>query len=143
MALQVSVLEESFDLVAPRAEEVVERFYERLFTIAPQVQPLFADVDMPHQRQKLLTTLVLLRQSLRDLESVVPTLKALGARHVTYGALPEHYPAVGQALLEAMAEIGGSAWIDDYTRAWTDAYQVVQDTMLSGTTEAAESRALV
>jgi hemoglobin-like flavoprotein len=132
MSLQIAVLEESFDLVAPRAEELIERFYEHLFAIAPEVRPLFAGTDMPRQRQMLLGALVLLRKSLRNLGAIVPALQALGARHATYGVRPEHYPIVGAALLASLAEIGGSAWVDEYTRAWADAYQVVQDTMLSG-----------
>ena len=35
---------------------------------------------------------MLLRKSLRDLDAIVPTLRELGARHVAYGARPEHYP---------------------------------------------------
>jgi hemoglobin-like flavoprotein len=53
----------------------------------------------------LLSALVLLRQSLRNLEDIVPTLRDLGARHVAYGARPEHYPVVGAVLISAMAEI--------------------------------------
>ena len=40
--------------------------------------------------------------------------------------------AVGTVLLEMMAEMGGSAWKPEYTSAWAEAYQVVQDIMLKG-----------
>jgi hemoglobin-like flavoprotein len=141
MPLQIGLLEESFDLVAPRAEDLVERFYERLFAIAPEVRPLFAGTDLPRQRQMLLGALVLLRKSLRNLGAIVPALQAMGARHATYGVRPEHYPIVGAALLASLAEVGGSAWVDEYTQAWADAYQVVQDTMLSGAVEASAAAA--
>ena len=39
----------------------------------------------------LLGALVLLRKSLRNLDPIVPKLRELGARHVAYGAVPEHY----------------------------------------------------
>ena len=132
MSLPINVLEDSFDLVAPRGEELIERFYDRLFVAAPELRPLFAATDMVRQRQMLLGALVLLRKSLRNLAGIVPALQAMGARHATYGVRPEHYPLVGAALLATMAEIGGSAWLPEYTRAWADAYQIVQDTMLSG-----------
>jgi hemoglobin-like flavoprotein len=51
----------------------------------------------------LLGALVLLRKSLRDLDAIVPKLRELGVRHVRYGARPEHYPVVGEALIGAMA----------------------------------------
>ncbi len=132
MSLPISVLEDSFDLVAPRGEELVERFYDRVFATAPELKSLFGDTNMVRQRQMLLGALVLLRKSLRNLDAIVPTLRLLGARHATYGVLPEHYPIIGSALVGTMAEIGEGEWVPEYTRAWTDAYQVVQQTMLSG-----------
>jgi hemoglobin-like flavoprotein len=137
MALEVETLEESFDLVAPQGEELIKRFYDRLFEAAPAVKPLFANVDMERQRQALLNMLLVLRESLRDLDDVVPDLEELGARHVGYGAQAEHYPVVGSVLLETMAEIGGEAWKPEYTAAWQEAYGVVQNVMLSGAASAA------
>src|SRR5215204_7619670 len=107
MALEVETLEESFDLVAPQGDELVSRFYERLFETAPAVKPLFERVDMDGQRQALLNMLVVLRESLRDLDDIAPDLQDLGARHTGYGARPEHYPFVGQALIYAMTEVAG------------------------------------
>jgi hemoglobin-like flavoprotein len=110
----------------------MRRFYYHLFDVAPAVQPLFADVDMDRQRQALLNMLVVLRESLRDLDDIVPDLKDLGARHVDYGAHAEHYPVVSKVLIGTMAEVAGDAWKPEYTSAWQDAYAVVQDVMLSG-----------
>jgi len=132
MAVDVETLEESFDLVAPQGDELMRTFYDHLFEAAPAVQPLFANVDMERQRQALLNMLVVLRESLRDLDDIVPDLEELGARHVEYGAESAHYPVVGKVLIGAMAETAGPAWKPEYTAAWQEAYGVVQDVMLSG-----------
>jgi methyl-accepting chemotaxis protein len=132
MAVDVEILEESFDLVAPRGDELMRKFYENLFEAAPAVQPLFADVDMERQRQALLNMLVVVRESLRDLDDIVPDLEELGARHVGYGAQPAHYPVVGEVLIGTMADVAGAAWKPEYTAAWQEAFTVVQDVMLSG-----------
>ena len=132
MAVDVETLEESFDLVAPQGDELMKKFYDRLFEVAPSVQPLFADVDMERQRQALLNMLVVLRESLRDLDDIAPDLEDLGSRHVGYGAQPEHYPVVGEVLIGSMAEIAGDAWKPEYTSAWQEAYGVVEGVMLSG-----------
>ena len=138
MAIDVEKLEESFDLVAPQGDELMRTFYDNLFEAAPGVRPLFADVDMDRQRQALLNMLLVLRESLRDLDDIVPDLEELGARHVDYGAKPEHYPAVGEVLIGAMAQVAGDAWKPEYTSAWQEAYGVVQGVMLSGTGAAVE-----
>jgi len=132
MNLDLDALETSFDLIAPRGEELIDEFYARLFKSAPAVMPLFANTDMPRQKAMLLGTLVLLRKSLRDLDAIVPTLRKLGARHVAYGAQPEHYAAVGAALIGAMAEIAGPAWLPAHETAWQQAYAIVAATMLDG-----------
>ena len=120
----------------PRATSWLEIFYSNLFAVAPSVQPLFAGADMARQRAMLLSALVLLRKSLRDLDAVVPTLKRLGGRHVAYGARPEHYPVVGNVLIGAMAHVAGPDWEPRFAKAWTEAFGVVAGAMLEGAREA-------
>lgn len=135
--MNLQALETSFDLVAPRGDELVDDFYERLFTVAPAVKPLFAETDLKRQKTMLLGTLVLLRKSLRDLDSIVPKLRELGARHVAYGAQPEHYPVVGEVLIASMAQIAGDAWNDEYEAAWGEAFGIVATAMIEGAEAAA------
>jgi hemoglobin-like flavoprotein len=132
MNLELEKLETSFDLLAPRGEELAGLFYCKLFEAAPQLRPLFAKIDMKRQRAMLLAGLVLLRNSLRDLDALVPKLEAMGARHAVYGANPELYPLVGQALLASMAELAGDAWTSGVAEAWADAYDIVAAVMLAG-----------
>ena len=132
MNLDLEALETSFDLVAPRGDELMDIFYRRLFAAAPAVKPLFAGTDLRRQKTMLLGTLVLLRKSLRDLETIVPKLRELGARHVAYGARPEHYPVVGEVLIASMAEIAGPAWSAEYQQAWAEAFGIVAGAMLEG-----------
>jgi hemoglobin-like flavoprotein len=130
--MNVDALETSFDLVAPRGDELMDVFYARLFAAAPAVKPLFANTDLRKQKIMLLRALGLLRQSLRNLDPIVPVLQDLGARHVAYGARPEHYPVVGAVLIGSMAEVAGDAWRPEYERAWAAAFDVVAGAMLDG-----------
>ena len=132
MNLDLNALEESFDLVAPRGDELMDTFYARLFATAPAVKPLFAGTDLRRQKAMLLGALVLVRKSLRDLGAIVPKLRELGARHVAYGARPEHYPVVGSVLIASMAEVAGADWHPRYERAWAAAFDVVAGAMLDG-----------
>ncbi len=132
MDLDISALETSFDHIAPRGDQLVDAFYSRLFAVAPDVKPLFADTDLKRQKAMLLAALILLRKSLRDLDSVTPTLRDMGARHVRYGAQPQHYPVVGEVLIASMAQVAGEAWTPEYQLAWTEAFAVVAGVMLEG-----------
>lgn len=131
MTLDLEALETSFDLLAPRGDELMDLFYTRLFEAAPTVRPLFP-TDMQRQKTMLLGALVLLRKSLRNLDEIVPKLRDLGARHLAYGARPEHYPLVGETLIGAMAELAGTNWQQAYEQAWSNAFNLVAATMLAG-----------
>src|SRR5262245_57139017 len=134
MSLNLDALETRFALGAPRGDELMDEFYSRLFAAAPAVKPLFPS-DMRRQKTMLLGALVLLRKSLRDLDAIVPKLRELGARHVAYGARPEHYPVVGSVLIASMAELAGDAWTSEFEHAWSAAFDVVAGTMLAGAAE--------
>lgn len=68
-----------------------------------------------------------------DLDVVTAVLEGLGARHVQYGVLPEHYPIVGQALLETLeAALGPDGWTDDVKLGWATIFSFVSSTMIKG-----------
>ena len=132
MALQIELLETSFQLIAPRGEAFVTAFYERLFTNYPQTRAFFASTDMKEQRKKLLGALALVVQNLRKPEVLASALKGLGQRHVAYGVRAEHYPIVGAVLLDTFADFLGERWTPTYHDAWAQAYQAVCTLMLEG-----------
>ena len=68
-----------------------------LFEIAPAVKPLFRG-DMRNSC-KLMATLGVVVNSLRDLEAVLPAASALAKRHVDYGVKAVDYTPAGAALM--------------------------------------------
>ncbi len=136
----LDLLEATFEAVKPRAGELVDFFYSRLFERHPAVIPLFAGADMREQDGKLLSALALVVASLRQPDALVPALQRLGEKHVGYGAMPGHYDAVGAVLIETLAHIAGAAWTDEAARAWSDAFTVVAGVMI-GAAEATTAQA--
>ena len=130
--LQVELLEQSFEEIKPYANEFVNSFYENLFTATPEAKPLFDTTDMKAQKQKLLNSLVLVVENLRNPEALDSALRGLGARHVKYGALPEHYPLVGSALLTTFGQYLKEDWTPEVKQAWVDAYGAISEIMLDG-----------
>src|SRR6476619_828482 len=132
---QVTLVQQTFAEVVPVAAEAAEAFYGRLFEVAPAVQPLFPS-DRTQQRRKLMASLAIVVHGLSDLPSILPTASALAKRHIGYGAKPEHYPLVGEALLWTLARALGPRWTPEVASAWTAAYTTLSDVMI----EAAYSR---
>ncbi|MFB2921391.1 globin domain-containing protein [Aerosakkonema funiforme] len=138
-ALQVELLESSFAKIKPQAEQFAASFYENLFAANPRVKTLFAHSDMKKQQGKLLAALVLVIESLRKPEVLKAVLKDLGARHVSYGAIPKYYPLVGSALVTTLAQYLQSDWTEEVKQAWVDAYSAIAALMFEGAGYPAET----
>ena len=128
--LNIGLLEKTFDALAPRGGELVERFYSGLFQRHPATQRLFAESDMAAQKRKLLAALSLVIKNLRNPNELGKVLDDLGARHQGYGVTPDQYPVVAETLLDVMSEMAGELWTADVKAAWSEALQIVADAML-------------
>ncbi len=62
--------------------------------------------------------------------------RALGARHLGYGARATDYQTVGAALLDALAAVLGDGFDPETRQAWVVAYNLVAEIMLDGATSA-------
>lgn len=120
--MDASLLRSSFDLIAPHKDEFFEAFYQILFEKYPEVRPLFANTNIPKQALMLADVLDTVIEGVEMGQDLTPILQTLGARHKTYGVLPEHYPMVGDALIATFQTKLGSQWTPAFQDAWTQAY---------------------
>lgn len=134
----IQQIESSFNLLAPRGEELVQRFYALLFARNPQVRGMFPS-DLTQQQQKLLASLMLVVRNIRTPEKLMQPLREMGARHAGYGVQNSHYAVVRDTLLEVMSEMAGAAWNTTLTQAWTEALNTVATIMQEGAAAAAKS----
>jgi hemoglobin-like flavoprotein len=130
--MNVTLLRTSFEALRPHAQTLVDRFYAMLFERYPQVRPMFARTDLPKQKQMLIQALALLVANLEKPEVLKGYLGGLGAKHGGYGVRDEHYAAVGECLLAAMAEIAGPLWNAELKREWSATYAAVASLMQQG-----------
>jgi hemoglobin-like flavoprotein len=131
MPLNVSLLRQSFEVVATANPSFVSRFYEILFERYPQTRPLFPQNGMPRQAEMLTQALVAVLDHLEDAPWLQDTLGALGAKHVGYGVTREMYDWVGASLLATLGEVAGPAWTPELQGAWAEAYGAIVSLMLA------------
>ncbi len=133
--LNVNLLLSSFSKIEPQADDFATSFYQILFDKYPQTQSLFSATDMQQQKIKLVQSLELVIANVHNAEALEDILKALGARHVEYGAVLTDYPLIGEALLQAFEKHLGRDWTEEVRRTWTAAYQIIAQMMTIGAQE--------
>ncbi|MEO9576366.1 MAG: globin family protein [Tateyamaria sp.] len=127
---QIDRVQESFAQVLPIKDAAAEMFYARLFEIAPQVRPIFKG-DMSEQGAKLMATLGAVVNGLKSLEAIVPVAEKLAVGHVAYGVKAEHYPFVGEALIDTLKKGLGEALTPDVQASWETAYATLSGVMIA------------
>jgi NAD(P)H-flavin reductase/hemoglobin-like flavoprotein len=121
-------LKENFARVAEHGDAVALFFYSHLFLAHPEVREMFP-VAMTTQRDRLLGALVRIVSDAANADALVPFLQDLGRDHRKFGAIAEHYPAVGASLIATLKYFSGTGWSAELERDWTEAYTLIAQVM--------------
>lgn len=129
-AEEIAHVRSSFDMVFANATDMTTTFYDRIFELAPECRPMFP-ADMNVLKRDFIATLAVLVGSLDQVTGLLSSTDILGRNHVRYGVRPEHYPAVGEALLWSLAKGLGPHWTDEVEQAWRKVYDVIAQRMIA------------
>ena len=134
---KILLVKNSWNHLANNTENAGEYFYQTLFEIAPSVRPLFKP-DIKDQAKKLVTMLSYVIAKLNSLNEIEDQIAGLAQRHVKYGARPEHYQAVGQALILMLEHKLVDQWNDATKDAWVEVYTILSGAMIGATASVSE-----
>jgi hemoglobin-like flavoprotein len=126
--IQKELVRATFAKVAPIAETAAAMFYERLFTLDPDLRPLFRN-DMKKQGAMLMAVLATAVGNLHRLDQILPTVRELGRRHAGYGVKGKDYDTVAAALLGTLDAALGGDFTAPVRGAWTACYDVLAGEM--------------
>ncbi len=132
--LDIARLRQSFALVAEHGDELPLFFYSDLFIKHPEVRDMFP-VSMAAQRSHLVDALVKIVSQVDSVDDLTVFLQGLGRDHRKFGALAEHYDAVGASLLATLEYFSGPAWTPEVAADWTAAYALIGSVMIAAARE--------
>lgn len=137
-AQTITLVQHSWQQVAGIAPQAAALFYQNLFEADPSIKTLFTG-DMTAQGEKLMHMIGAAVGQLNDLDTLVPILQQLGARHVAYGVKDAHYQTVGVALLKTLQQGLGSAFTPAVNAAWAEVYDVMAEVMITSAARAKQT----
>ncbi|MDR4508911.1 MAG: globin domain-containing protein [Candidatus Brocadiaceae bacterium] len=129
-AEQVAIVQKTFEKVSPISDTAAELFYKRLFELKPPFRDLFKR-DMKTQGRMLMQMIDFAVKGLDATETILPTIKDLGKRHVGYGVKEEDYDTVGEALLWTLEQGLGKDFTTEAKEAWAEAYNLLANAMIT------------
>jgi hemoglobin-like flavoprotein len=133
-AEQIHLLRKSFEVVRRQRQIAALVFYRRLFELDPSLRALF-ETPIEQQAHKVIEMLEVI-VDLSDKSALLETeLRALGVRHKGYGVIEAHYPTVGRAMLDMLADVLGPKWTPSLSATWAEFYQLMAGAMLRGAAE--------
>lgn len=109
---------------------ITTRMYERLF-VDPAIKALFDEAAQRsgEQPKRLAGAILAFAKNVDNLPALASAIERMAERHVESNVLPEHYPAVANALLPAIRDVLGDAATDEVLAAWGEAYWFLADVL--------------
>jgi len=127
---RITRLKSSFTQVSAEPRALAARFYQELFTAAPALRSLFP-ADMTSLQGHFEAALALVIRNLGELSVLQESLRELGAQHVLWGARPQDYFVVRDALVRAIKS-AATSWSEDLEADWRQAITAIAVPMLQG-----------
>ncbi|MFJ2743085.1 globin domain-containing protein [Streptomyces sp. NPDC087440] len=120
--------------IQPVADRATSYFYALLFVRHPELRPMFPPA-MDTQRDRLFKALLTAADHMDTPEVLSDYLRRLGSGHRKYGTRAAHYPAVGEALIGALARYAEAVWDAETEAAWVRTYTAVSQIMIDAAAE--------
>ena len=126
--LDVARLRESLARVTMHGDELPLFFYSDLFIKHPETRDMFP-VSMTTQRGRFVEALMKIVSEVDRVDDLTAFLQGLGRDHRRFGAVTEHYAAVGSSLIATMEHFSGPAWTPELAADWKQAYELIGSIM--------------
>ena len=120
-------MESSFDQIiasyqrARQSDDLFDTFYDLFLNKSPDIPPMFAHTDFPHQKRMLRESILVMLAFFRT-KSDCDEIQRLAARHKELNVKDEHYALWLDALCEALS-IHDPQFTPELDQMWREAFQ--------------------
>ena len=129
-----TIVKSTLPLLREKGENITTHMYELLFAKHPEAKQLFSQAPKGQPRV-LASAIISYCNNIDNLVAMEGAVEMIARRHVFSGVKPEHYPFVGEALLQAMQEVLGEQATSEVMTAWEEAYTFLADVLIKRESE--------
>ncbi|KRG13017.1 dihydropteridine reductase [Virgibacillus soli] len=123
----IEIVKSTAPVLETHGVNITSVFYKNMFTNHPELLNIFNHANQSQGRQQtaLANMVYAAAKNIDQLEAILPAVQQVAFKHRGLGVKPEHYPIVGEHLLQAIKEVLGDAATDEVIEAWAEAYGVI------------------
>jgi len=125
-----AIIKSTAPVLKDHGDTITTEMYKVLFSKYPETQVLFKDAS-PEQYKKLANAVYAYAANIDKLENLSKGIEQMATVHVETKVKPEHYPMVGDALLQAIKTVLGEAATDEVMVAWEEAYGFLAEVLIA------------
>jgi hemoglobin-like flavoprotein len=129
-ASDIQEMQASFSKIYAKKAELAERFYVHLFTLLPEVEPLF-DNDFAKQKEMFASMLTYCLKGVAHNKSLTHTGTTLAKTHARYGLGPRETEMAGRAVMAALQDVLGDELTSEQRDIWEEAVRGVMQLILA------------
>jgi nitric oxide dioxygenase len=123
----INIVKQTAPLIKENKEEITTTMYQIMFTKYPKVKEMFKNAS-PDQYKKLANAVYAYAANIDKLDNLKSGIETMAMAHVKTNVKAEHYPIVGECLLEAVAKVLNPE--QKVINAWGEAYQFLADVLI-------------
>lgn len=113
---------------------LTSKFYNHMLTDFPEVRPFFNETHQKTMKQPRILAFGLLHyvKNIDDLAPLTTFVNQIVVKHVGLQVKPDHYPIVGQCILDTMKTLlGDRIATEEFLTAWATAYGNLAQTLIN------------
>lgn len=124
----------SIPILEGSGDVLTAKFYNRMLADFPEVKPFFNESHQKSMKQPRILAFALLHyaKNIDDLAPLTAFVNQIVVKHVGLQIKPEHYPIVGECLLDTMKILlGEEIATQEFLIAWATAYGNLAQTLIN------------
>ncbi len=123
-ATTISLVKATVPVLKQHGETITSHFYALMLRDHPELKAFFNEAHQAsgNQARALSGAVLAYASHIDQLDALASALPRIVQKHVALGVRPEHYPIVGQCLLQAIRDVLGTAATEEIIAAWGEAY---------------------
>mmetsp|Transcript_44156 Transcript_44156/g.94669 ORF Transcript_44156/g.94669 Transcript_44156/m.94669 type:complete len:375 (-) Transcript_44156:114-1238(-) len=130
----VDVVKATAPAVAPKAREIVDDFYPRMFKNNPETKAFFNPMnqfeDPPRQRMALTNAILAYATNIDQLDKLTGAVQIIAHKHCALRVEAVHYPIVHDNLMASIAHILGEAVTPEVGDGWSKAVMALAEVLI-------------